>query len=237
MRFVIILIVVLAIIPSLGDASTETMAFTRSYLICNDSDSSAIKTFSQNSFFLMPGLDIKGYGEAEMKVKSEDSGLMILDQFINFSNDNSQYSGVVSSHVKGRNLSELDMTVSGRTSTGVCKEENISEVRSQSSGLGLANSGDGGYMFFLIGGHYLNLDSRDIPRIYTRELQPYEFSFTADDLKLDEPVDYLDQSVSLVYSISPDYEASYTGYDFSRTLEDNGIVCQSKMSYGRVSGQ
>ncbi|MBN1236595.1 MAG: hypothetical protein JW999_11210 [Methanotrichaceae archaeon] len=235
MRPAIILVVVLAIIPILGNASTEAGAFTRSYLICNESNSSAIRTFSQNSFLFMPGLYINGYGEADIKVKSEDLGLMILDQTINFSNDNSQYSGIVTSHVLGRNLTELNVSISAVTSTGLSKEENLSLIRSQSTGLGLADPGNGSYEFYLTGGHYLILDSSDIPLVYRRPLQPYEFSFQADDTALDEPADFIDQKVDLIYSVSPDYEQSYTGYDFSRTLQDGDITCQSNMEYGWVS--
>jgi hypothetical protein len=236
MKHIGIALAAILMTTALADASIQAGATTKSYLLINDTDNGALRTISQNSFFYMPGLCVKGYGEADMNVTSEDIGLMILDQTINFSTDNSGYHGMVTSHVRGRNLSELNVSMSAFTSTGIGRIEELNQVKSESSGLGIADPGIGRDIFILSGGHYLILNTTDMPLTYNKPLQPYEFSFEADDLTLDEPVDYLDQQVELTYSVSPDYEMSYMGYDFARTIEKSGITCQSKMQYGMVSG-
>ena len=219
----------------LADASTEGTAFSKSYLILNDSSTGSLKTISQNSLYYMPGLYVKGYGEAELTAKSQDRNLMVLEQTIKFTTLSNQYVGVISSHVKGRNLSELNVSLLGITSTGILKEENLSQVKSESSGLGLGYPGEGEYIFFLTGGHFLKLDFDDLPNTYTKTLHPYEFSFAGDELMLDDPASYIDQKVDLICSVSPDYQSSYSGYMLSRSVEDNGIRCKSEMEYGVVS--
>lgn len=234
MLILVILAFVLLVLP-LADASTETRAFSRSYLFLNDSSDAVLKTISQNSLFYMPGLYIKGYGEAEMAARSEASDILILEQAINHSTTSSRHLGIVSSHVWGRNLTELDVSLSGIYSTGLYCEGNLSLVKSESSGLGLAYPGEGDYAFFLNGGHYLKLDFSDLPHAYAENILPSEVSFQGDELILDEPADFIDQRVDLIYSLSPDYQSSYRGYSLYRSMEDDGVKCQSEMEYGVVS--
>ena len=235
MRFAPLILAIMLLALALADASTEASAFSRSYLILNDSSTGALETISQNTLFYPPGQYIKSYGEAELAARSRGTDPMILDQSINFNTTSSQHMGTVSTHIRARNLTELDLTMRGIASSGLIKEENLSLVKSESSGLGLACSGEGKYAFYLTGGHNLKLDFGDLPQVYTKTLEPYEFSFQADQLLLDEPADFFDQRVDLIYSVSADYQSSFAGYRLSRSLEDDGIRCRSEMEYGVVS--
>ena len=149
MRFVAIILAIMMLVLPLTDASTKARAFSRSYLILNDSSTGALKSISQNSFFYTPGLYIKGYGEAELRAKSENSDSMILDQVVYFSTIGSQYLGVVSSHIQARNLTDLDVSLQAIASTGILKDENFSLVKSESFGLGQAQPGEEKYAFYL----------------------------------------------------------------------------------------
>lgn len=235
MRFAPLIVAIMLLALALADASTEASDFSRSYLILNDSSTGALKTISQNTLFYAPGLYIKGYGEAESAARSSGMDSLILDQSINFNTTSSQHTGTVSTHLRARNLTEMDLTVKSIASAGLIKEENLSLVKSQSSGLGLAHPGEGKYAFYLTGGNSLKLDYSDLPHTYTKTLEPYEFSFQADELLLDEPADFFDQRVDLIYSVSADYQSSFAGYRLSRSLEDDGIRCRSEMEYGVVS--
>jgi len=215
-----------------ADASSEARAFSRSYLILNESSAASLKTISQNSFFYPPGIYVKGYGEVSSSVKSSSQESMILDQSINFSTMSSQYLGMVSSHIQARNLTELDVSLLGISSIGLHGVENISLVKSESSGLGLAYPGEGGYAFLLTGGHYLHLDRSDLPPTYTKNLFPYQFRFKGDELRFEEPVDLFDQRINLFFGLSSDYQSSYAGFSLSRFFEDDGTRCQSEMEYG-----
>lgn len=234
MRIAVLMAAVMLLVLIEADASSEASAFSRSLLILNESSAASLKTISQNSFFIAPGLYIKGYGEASIAVKSSSQESMILDQSVNFSTMSSQYLGLVSSHIQARNLTDLDMSLLGISSTGSYKEENLSLVKSESSGLGLAHPGEGRYAFYLTGGHHLQLDRSDLPLVNTKNLSPYEFRFKGDELRFDEPVDLFDQRIDLFFGLSPDYQSSYAGYSLSRSFEDDGTRCQSEMEYGVV---
>ena len=218
-----------------ADASTEAWAFSRSRLMLNDSSATSLKTISQNSFFYAPGLFIKGYGEAESAVKSIRPEFMILEQSVNYSIVSSRYLGMVSTHIQAKNLTELDVSLLGISSAGLLKEQNLSLVRSESSGLGMAYPGEGRYAFYLTGGYYLQLDGSDLPFLTSKTLSPYEFSFKGDELRFDEPVDLLDQRIDLFFGLSPDYQSSFAGYSLSRSFEDDGTRCLSEMEYGVIN--
>ncbi len=234
MKIAALIAAVMLLVIIEADASSEASASTRSLLILNESSAASLKTISQNSFFYAPGLYVKGYGEASSSAKSSNPGSMILDQSLNFSTMSSQYLGLVSSRIRARNLTELDVSLLGISSTGLYREENLSLVRSESSGLGLAYPGEGRYAFYLTGGHHLQLNCSDPPLINANNLSPYGFRFKGDELRFDEPVDLFDQRIDLFFGLSADLQSSYAGYSLFRSFEDDGTRCQSEMEYGVV---
>jgi hypothetical protein len=237
MRIAALIAAVMLLVIIEADASSEASAFTRSLLILNESSAASLKTISQNSFSYAPGLYVKGYGEASSSAKSSNPGSTIIDQSLNFSTMSSQYLGLVSSRILTRNLTELDVSLLGISSAGLYREENLSLVRSESSGLGLAYPGEGRYAFLLTGGHHLQLDPRDQLLINANNLSPYEFRFKGDELRFDEPVDLFDQRTDLFFSLSADLQSSYAGYSLSRSFEDDGTRSRSDMEYGVVADQ
>lgn len=219
-----------------ADASSGALAFSRSYLSLNDTSTASLKSISQSTFFYYPGLYVKGYGEAESAVKSSNAESMIIEQSANFSTISSQHLGMVSSHIQARNLTGLDVSLLGISSAGLQEENNLSLIRSESSSLAMAYPGEGRFAFFLTGGHYLELDFCDLPFISAQTLPAYEFGFRGDELRLDEPLEVFDQRIDLFFALSPDYQSSHAGYSLSRSVENDGIRCQSEMEYGVVRG-
>lgn len=219
-----------------ADASSGALAFSRSYLSLNDTSTASLKSISQNTFYYYPGLYVKGYGEAESAVKSSNAESMIIEQSANFSTISSQHLGMVSSHIQARNLTGLDVSLLGISSAGLQEENNLSLIRSESSSLAMAYPGEGRFAFFLTGGHYLELDFCDLPFISAQTLPAYEFGFRGDELRLDEPLEVFDQRIDLFFALSPDYQSSHAGYSLSRSVENDGIRCQSEMEYGVVRG-
>lgn len=70
MRFAPLILAIMLLALALADASTEANAFSRSYLILNDSSTGALETISQNTLFYPPGQYMKSYGEAELAARS-----------------------------------------------------------------------------------------------------------------------------------------------------------------------
>ncbi len=235
MRYLPLLVVLIAVCISPTEAVTEASAYTMSNLTVGGTDFCNVLTLSDN-FVSTPDLYFKGVGDVISNIKTNCVGGGQFSQGMYFSAEsNGGLSGMsaTSNAYSWRGVTEVKTSISGTVSTNVFNPSSYYKgfVESMSSGLTIASTGTKNYDLTLTGGHLTATNSVPVQsRKFNLRPRVYDISFEVDPLQLDEPADLLSQESNVDFQVL-DNGFVYYGYDFSRELEIGDVNCKSEMTY------
>jgi hypothetical protein len=231
MRFLIILLM-LAVIPSLAGAETESSAYAISNLVSQDSAFSAVRTISDNSV-ISPDLHFDSDGIINTEYKMSEKGSYNLIQGITSSADNNgglNGASTFYNSFSGTDVTDANLKLIGTLKTSYPNTANPYKVETTNFGFGLASPGTKDYTFALTGGHKTVSTATLKPAPEWTTEDPKIFSVSLDEypMNLDQPADKLQDNVKLSFSVANNKVACY-GFDFSRDLEIGDVSSSSAM--------
>lgn len=231
MRFAIIMLM-LALIPSLAGAVTESSAYAISNLISQGSDFSAVRTISDNSV-TTPDLNFNSDGIINTEYTMGEKGSYNLIQGITSSADNNgglDGSCTFYNMFSGTQVTDANLKLIGILKTSYPNNVNPYKAETTNFGFSLASPGTNDYTFSLTGGHKTVSTAALAPAPEWQTEDPKTFSVSLDEypIDLDQPADLLKDNVKLDFNVAEN-KIAYYDYDFSRELEIGDVSSSSAM--------
>lgn len=232
MRFVVIMLMLLVVIPSLAEAATESSAYATSNLENYGSDFSAIRTVVNNAV-ISPDLNFDSDGIINTEYTMSEKGSGTQTQSISSSvNNNGGLAGMTtfSNSFSGTQVTDTNLQFIGSLEMNFPNAVNQYMVKTTNFGFSLASPGTDDYTFTLTGGHETVSTATLTPAPEWRTEDPKIFSISLDEspMNLDQPADKLQENVNLNFNIVKN-EVAYYGYDFSRDLTIGDVSSSSAM--------
>jgi len=223
-------------LASLAEASTDAQAFTTSHLISYGSDFSILRTVSDNSI-TTADLNFDSTGEVSTQLMTE-GGDGEIEQTLFFSAERAAgVSGYASlSHsVTGSNVLSMNSKMVCNGISSAAPSIDYTEIESQSYGLTMALPGTKDYTLSLSGSYETKTNGglAAVPIWMTEESKEYSVVLEPFPLDFDNAADSLSQDISLDFVVSQNDVALYN-YDFERMLEMGDAACQVDMELTHV---
>lgn len=232
MRFVVILLMLMVVIPSLAGAVTESNACAISNLETGSSDFSAIRTVVDNAV-ISPDLNFNSDGIINTEYKMNEKGSSTQTQSISSTvSNNGGMSGMTtfSNSFSGTHVTDTNLQFIGSLKMNFQNKVYPYEVQTTNFGFSMASPGTDDYTFALTGGHKTVSTATLTPALEWQTEDPKIFSVSLDEypMNLDQPADKLQENVKLDFNVANN-EIAYYGYDFSRDLEIGDVSSSSAM--------
>ena len=232
MRFVVFLLMLLVVIPSLAGAVTESNAYAISNLETGSSDFSAIRTVVDNAV-ISPDLNFNSDGIINTEYKMSEKGSSTQTQSISSTvSNNGGMSGMTtfSNSFSGTQVTDTNLQFIGTLNMNFQNKAYPYMVETTNFGFSMASPGTDDYTFALTGGHKTVSTATLTPAPEWQTEDPKIFSVSLDEypMNLDQPADKLQENVNLDFNVANN-EVAYYGYDFSRDLEIGDVSSSSAM--------
>jgi hypothetical protein len=232
MRFTIIMLMMLAVVPCLAGAVTESSAYAISNLISYGSDFSAVRTVSDNSV-ITPDLNFNSDGIINTEYTLGEKGSYNLIQGITSSEDNNgglDGSCTFYNTFSGSQVTDANLKLIGTLKTSYPNNVNPYKAETTNFGFSLASPGTDDYTFSLTGGHKTvsTATLTPAPEWQTEDPKIYSVSLDEYPINLDQPADLLQDNVKLNFNVAEN-KVAYYDYDFSRNLEIGDVSSSSAM--------
>lgn len=232
MRFAAILLMLLALMPSLAGAETESSAYSISNLVSLNSDFSALRTILDNSV-ISPDLHFNSDGIINTEYRMGKKGSYTLTQGITSAADNNgglDGSGTFYNSFSGAQVTDANLKLIGSLRTSYPNTINTHKVETTNFGFSLASPGTDDYTFTLTGGHKTvsTATLKPAPEWQTEEPKIFTVSLDEYPMKFDQPADKLQDNLKLDFNVAEN-KVAYYDYDFSRNLDMGDVSSSSAM--------
>lgn len=242
MRVIVIIAVCLTALVVQANAATQTSAITSSNLVSTYSESTTVRTISENTLSA-PDLNYKSSGQVDAEIYQPGGGAAVVNQGLYFSAENSAGLGGMASfycHASGTQVKDASIKFTGVSTAEVWNQNDRTAIISDSFGLGMAKPGDGEYDFS-VSGNYITT-SNTVPALIPipvwehngKLFKELEFSFEQFPMDMGITADVLQQDVSFNYAVLNNEPTSYA-YDFSRNIVVEDTTCNSWMSFSHLN--
>jgi hypothetical protein len=207
MKLMLLLCLGLIVLSQFADASSESNAITFSFLSVNESDSSIQSTISGHSFTTPDlGLTFKSEVDTYLGMVQGDSQ---TKQGLSFSSNNSEEFDAVGVMSYTFNATNVVFIESKMKSTGVFQQLNSPAsdgVQSGSLSMGLIDPGSDDYKFALYGNNNITNIASSEPdaSLDPEDTKEFSISLEMSPLVLEEPADFVQESVNLKYWVEPE---------------------------------
>jgi hypothetical protein len=241
MRLALAVLACLLALASQACGTTQTSAFTNSFLVSSCSELAASRTISEN-FVTTPDLNYKSNGQVDSYVTQPGGGKAIISQEINSMAQNiGKLGGMASfsSKVTATNVESSSLTMTGTSTAEVCNKQDNSKIESQTFGLGLSKPGEGEYSFEVHGEQTTvsnTVLALAVIPVYNNELFNKELiiSFEQIPSEFEKPVDVIQQEVNFDYG-TYNNQPTFYNYDVTNIIAVEDTTCSSSMSFSHVN--
>jgi len=230
--------VIICILSASAAAFSGASLSTNSLLWTDNSENSVLRSI-WNDKITIPDLELITSSEITSEVDIEGGGSAEISQGANFvatRQNNGLYAllGSLSSSASGSGISDLKSSVTFQSSSKILNPwgdiDAMSKVEADLFGLAMARPGTDDYLLYTDARYNIVTNAPIIIRD-DRPINPKSISVSMDidEIKFDEPVDYIDQDIDVTFATNG-YDL-VVGTDFSRTIENDDMAFSSQMTY------
>ena len=245
MNYMVAIGMVICLLSISAAAFSETEVSSSNFLSSFDTEFSAFRSIS-NSEITLPDLKLISDSRITTEAYTKSGGTSEILQNAFFrglkSNDGSySFFGSLSSSASATGVRGLESVLNFKGSSIVLNPaddpDSACKVEAKLLGLSMASPGSNNYIFASKAEHNTETDTAILSaeEWMTEEPKIFELSIMPDSLEFDEPVDSIEEDLTLSFGLSHN-DLAYYAYDFSRTIENDDVTFISEMTYKILEG-